>query len=96
MLSEVVKVTNIEFDSAALEKLLARHVEYRRSDAVGWTAYLYHLTDAKMPRRAARAIVESGDCMSMACLLAVGQHEKLVKTFVSSLDPADLYPLAVR
>lgn len=93
VLCEVVKGSDIEFDSVALEKLLGRHVEYRRSDAVGWTAYLYYLTGAKVPRRAARAIVDSGDCMSMAALLAIGQHEKLVKTFVSSLDPGDLYCL---
>ena len=29
--------------------------------------------------------------MSMAALLAIGQHEKLVRTFVSSLDPDDMY-----
>ena len=93
VLCEVVRGSSITFEAAALERLLTRHVEYRRSDAVGWTIYLYYLTGAKMPKAAARAIVGSGDCMSMAALLAVGQHEKIVKAFVSSLDPDDFYGL---
>ena len=93
VLSEVVKYSGVVFDDLALARLLARHVEYRRSDAVGWTAYLYKLTAATMPRDAARAIVDSQDCMSMAALLAIRQHERLVSTFVASLDPNDNYCL---
>jgi len=88
-----VTVREGSFEASALEKLLVRHVEYRRSDAVGWTACLYHLTDAQMPQGAAKAVVESRDCMSMASLLAMSQHESIVNEFVSSLDPTDLYYL---
>lgn len=93
ILSEVVEGSGIQFDDDALAKVFARHIEYRRSDAVGWTAYLYLLTNASVPKEAAKAVVQSGDCMSMAALLALGEHEKLVATYVKSLDPTDLYCL---
>ena len=93
VLSEVVKGSSIKFADSALQRTLAQHVEYRRSDAIGWTLYIYQLTGAKMPKDAAKAIVNSGDCMGMAALLAIGKHEKLVKTFVEALCSTDLYGL---
>jgi len=93
VLSEVVKGSGISFEAKDLEKVLTRHILYRRSDAVGWTAYLYHLTGTEMALSTAHAIVDSGDCMGMAAMLAIGQHEKPVVDFVASLDPNDLLRL---
>lgn len=93
VLGEVVNGSGIAFEDGALAKLLARHVEYRRSDSVGWTLYLYHLTGASVKRDAAKAVVKSEDCMSMAALLAIGQHETLVAAAVRNLDPTDLFAL---
>lgn len=82
-----------EFDAGHLSILLRRHVEYRRSDAVGWTVCLHGLAGVPVALADAQAIVDSRDCMSMAALLALGQHVDLVKAFVGTLAPTDHYLL---
>ncbi|MBK6419336.1 MAG: hypothetical protein IPF79_09125 [Ignavibacteria bacterium] len=66
---------------------------YRRSDAVAWGVYLYRLTQNPVPHDIATEIVSSGDCMGMAALLAVREHEDLVESFVESLDVSYQYRL---
>lgn len=81
------------FPVEQLDAVLRRHIEYRRSDAVGWTLCLYGRSGLAVSEEAAKAIVASGDCMSMAALLAIGQHQPLVKAFVASLIGSQLYDL---
>jgi len=86
ILCEVIKKHELKLKVADLSKLLARHLEFRRSDAVGWTLYLYYLSGAKVSKEDARKIISSNDCMPMAGLLAIGQHFDLVDSFVSSVN----------
>ena len=46
-----------------------------------------------MPEDAAKEIVESGDCMSMAAMIAINQNIDRVQDFVNSLDHKDTYCL---
>jgi hypothetical protein len=93
ILCEAAARPGCEFDARHLSILLRRHVEYRRSDAVGWTVCLHGLAGMPVALADAQAIVDSRDCMSMAALLALGQHVDLVKAFVGTLAPTDHYLL---
>lgn len=80
-------------DPSHLSGVLRRHVEYWRSDAVGWAIYLYGKLGLSVSVEDARDIVKSRDCMSMGALLAVRQHQDLVRDFVGTIDASDPYGL---
>jgi len=86
ILCSVVANSKIEISCDLLNKLIRKHILHRRSDAIAWTVYLYNVSQNPVPIEVASEIVASDDCMAMAALLAIKEHEKLVESFVTSLN----------
>ena len=76
-----------------LNALVAKHLEFRRSDAVSWGLYLLRLTKKKISGDLAKKVVYSGDCIAMATFLGIDRKIDLVIEFVKSLNGKHRYEL---
>ena len=61
---------------------LRQHVKNRRSDAICWSLFLMTLCKQDIEAKDASEIVETEDCMSMAMLVSLNQHEAKVSEFL--------------
>jgi hypothetical protein len=96
ILCEVVKRFEITQNTIKAEDILTilnRQIDYLRSDMICWTLYLLSLVKGQLPEEIAKKIVKTGDCMSMATLLAISQHENAVIEYIKKLDLNDAYEL---
>lgn len=91
ILADVVRRLRHVVHTPSLDAILERQVLFRRSDSACWTLYLYGLCDAAVCDPLADKIIDSKDCMAMASLLAIKQHEGKVTDFVKGLATAIPY-----
>ena len=72
--------------------VLKQSIKFQRSDATCWSLYFMGIWDQKVDDDFATEIIETGDCMSMAMLIALGQHKKKVVDFLNTkIDPDTYY-----
>lgn len=76
-----------------LDAILERQLLFRRSDSACWTLYMYGLCAVAVSDALADEIIKSRDCMAMAALLAIKQHEGKVTDFVKGLSTAIPYDI---
>ena len=81
--------------ASELQQLALEHAKLRRSDAVAWALYYLSKYGVTVEAACADEILASRDCVSLLLLYLSGArlHQARVISFVSSLDPADLYEL---
>jgi len=91
ILADVVRRLCYVVPTSNLDAILERQLLFRRSDSACWTLYIYGLCGAAVPDALADSIIASRDCMAMAALLAIKQHESKVTTFVKGLATAIRY-----
>lgn len=93
ILCDVAKRRDVDLDDDALATVLDRQILYRRSDMMCWTIYLMALTETPIPENTAEAIVDAGDCMAIAALLARDEHVDKIIHFVKSIDHQQPYEM---
>ncbi|MCA3004034.1 MAG: hypothetical protein LW650_15120 [Planctomycetaceae bacterium] len=93
ILADVVRRLNHSVSTPSLDAILARQVLFRRSDSACWTLYIYGLCGVAVSDTLADSIIASRDCMAMAALLAIKQHESKVTAFVKRIDKAVPYDI---
>ncbi len=76
-----------------LHSIVERQLDFRRSDAVSWSLYLLQLTRKSITKKLAQRVVDSGDCVAMATLLALDLHIDLLASFVKTLEGRHQYEL---
>lgn len=93
ILADVVRRYRTTVPVAQLDAILERQMLFRRSDSACWTLYMYGLCEAAVSDALADQVVAARDCMPMAALLAIGQHERKVTDFVKSLSGSIPYDI---
>lgn len=93
MICEAVKKFTITLALEKLERLLNRQIDYRRSDMACWTIYLIHLTGHSVQSTLIDKIINSGDVMAMAALMATDHSCEKIVDRVEALDGAHYYEL---
>jgi hypothetical protein len=91
ILADVVRRIRHVVPMSYLDAILERQLLFRRSDSTCWMLYMYGLCGATVSEPLATKIIDSRDCMAMAALLAIKQHEAKVTDFVKSLSTAIPY-----
>jgi hypothetical protein len=77
-----------------LISILVENVSLKRSDGVCWALYFLGRLERHIPETLAKAIVGTGDCMSILSLYwAAEEFRQLVVDYVNSIDRAHLYEL---
>lgn len=93
VLADVMRRHKHDVFTSQLDAILERQLLSRRSDSACWVLYMYGLLGKVISDPLARRIIDSKDCLGMAALLAVKQHEGMVTDFVKSLSPAIPYDI---
>jgi hypothetical protein len=93
VLCDAMQRFSLKLPKEIIPPLIKQHLEYRRSDAVCWTIYLGYLGGRRIGAPLVKRIVGSGDCMSMAALLAVGADKAPVRQFVLGLKDKHHYEI---
>jgi len=76
-----------------LLKILDEHATNRRSDAMAWSLYYINSFSAAIPRKVAKKVLRSEDCISILFLYLSKQYESEVVEFCNSLNKSDLFLL---
>ena len=71
--------------------VLKQSLKFQRSDAICWSLYFMGIGGQKVSEDIAERIIETGDCMSMAMLIALGQHKEKVVDFLNAEIAPDAY-----
>ena len=73
------------------EPVVKRHIKFKRSDAICWSLFFMGMCNNKIDDALAKAVIETKDCMSMAMLIAMNQHQEKVVEFLNALNKATQY-----
>lgn len=71
--------------------VLKQSIKFQRSDAICWSLYFMGIWGQRVDDHFAKKIIETGDCMSMAMLIALGQHKEKVVDFLNTKIDPDAY-----
>ena len=71
--------------------VLKQSIKFQRSDAICWSLYFMGICGQEISGSLADEIVKTGDCMSMAMLIALKQHRKKVIDFLNNTIAPDSY-----
>jgi len=74
-------------------KILNEHAINKRSDAMTWSLYYLNKFSQSIPRKIAKKVIKSEDCISILFLYLSKQYDKEVIDFCDSLDKSDLFLL---
>ena len=90
ILCQVAKENGVgsELDIAPV---LKQSIKSQRSDAICWSLYFMGIGGQKLGDDLAKRIIETGDCMSIAMLIALRQHEEKVVDFLNTKIDPDAY-----
>jgi hypothetical protein len=69
--------------------LLKQNIKYSRSDAICWTLSLMGMYEQKVNNEIVIGLTESEDCMSIAMLISLNQHQDKIIEFIKRLDSSD-------
>ena len=76
-----------------IEAFMARQMSYMRSDAMCWTLFLMGTCGYQVSDSIAHRVIETGDCVAMAMLIALDEHRDKVLDFVNALPITDSHAL---
>lgn len=88
-IAEALLQFEVDVDDEVIDRLVRRHLQFRRSDAVCWSLTIASLAATELTEDLASEIVNSGDVMAMGMLIALGQHVDLVDAYLLDLDADD-------
>ena len=71
--------------------VLQQSIKFQRSDAICWSLYFMGISGQKVSNDLAKKIIETGDCMSIGMLIALGQHEQEVLDFLDDIKMTSCY-----
>ena len=90
ILCQVAKENDVGSD-LDIAPVLKQSIKFQRSDAMCWSLYYMGICGQKVGKDLAERIIETGDCMSMAMLIALGQHKEKVVDFLNTKIDPDAY-----
>ena len=90
ILCQVAKENGVGSD-LDITPVLKQSIKFQRSDAICWSLYFMGIWGQKVDDHFAKKIIETGDCMSMAMLIALRQHEEKVIDFLNTEIRHDSY-----
>ena len=90
ILCQVAKENDVGSD-LDIAPVLNQSIKFQRSDAICWSLYLMGIIGQKVSNDLAEKIIETGDCMSMAMLIALSQHKEKVVNFLNTRIVHDSY-----
>ena len=91
ILCQVAKNRSVGSD-LDIAPVLKQSLKFQRSDAICWSLYFMGIGGQKVSEDLAERIIETRDCMSMAMLIALGQHKEKVVDFLNAeIDPDAYY-----
>lgn len=88
ILCEVVKNHQGIIDEFEFRPVIERQIKLKRSDAICWGLFFMGMSGYQIDDALATSVIETQDCMSMAMLLAINQHQEKVIEFLMTLDTA--------
>ena len=90
ILCQVAKQNGVGSD-LDISPVLKQSIKFQRSDAICWSLYFMGIWGQKIDNHFAKKIIETGDCMSMAMLIALKQHKEKVVDFLNTEIRHDSY-----
>ena len=90
ILCQVAKQNGVGSD-LDISPVLKQSIKFQRSDAICWSLYFMGIWGQKIDDHFAKKIIETGDCMSMAMLIALKQHKEKVVDFLNTEIRHDSY-----
>ena len=91
ILCEVVKNHKGIIDEPEFRPVIERQIKFKRSDAICWGLFFMGMSGYQIDDALATSVIETRDCMSMAMLLAISQHQEKVIEFLMTLATATNY-----
>lgn len=73
------------------ESILQQHIKFHRSDAICWSLFLFGILNKKISDKLADSVIKTEDCMAIAMLISINQHQEKVINFLNNLDPKSEY-----
>ena len=90
ILCQVAKQNGVGSD-LDIAPVLKQSIKFQRSDAICWSLYYIGICGQRVNDDLATEIIETEDCMSMAMLIALGQHKEKVVDFLNTKIGPDAY-----
>ena len=90
ILCQVAKENGVGSD-LDISPVLKQSIKFQRSDAICWGLYFIGICGQEVGYALAEEIIKTGDCMSMAMLIALRQHQEKVVDFLNTEICHDSY-----
>lgn len=74
-----------------ITSILKQSIKFQRSDAICWSLFFMGIVGERICDDLANKIIETRDCMSMAMLIALKQHQEKIVDFINTIDPDSYY-----